>query len=81
MLEYWIWRNEIYFYIDDIDQKLKSEHHPLFIPNIPFFHDSIIPLVIYRQTPPLWGEVKAWSSLRAGSWARILYLIDLNQLN
>jgi hypothetical protein len=33
------------FYIDDIDQKLKSEHHPLFIPNIPFFHLSIIPIV------------------------------------
>jgi len=43
MLEYWIWRNEIYFYIDDIDQKLKSEHHPLFIPNIPFFHHSNFP--------------------------------------
>jgi hypothetical protein len=42
MLEYWVWRNEIYFYIKDIDQKLKSEHHPLFIPNISFFHHSII---------------------------------------
>jgi len=46
MLEYWVWRNEIYFYIDDADQKLKLGHHPLFIPNIPFFHHSIIPLVI-----------------------------------
>jgi hypothetical protein len=41
ILEYWVWRNEIYFYKDVIDQKLKSEHHPLFIPNIPFFHYSI----------------------------------------
>jgi hypothetical protein len=43
MLEYWIWRIEIYFYMDDTDQKLKSGHHPLFIPIIPFFHYSIIP--------------------------------------
>jgi len=43
MLEYWVWRNEIYFYIADIDQKLKSDHHhhPPFILNIPFFHHSI----------------------------------------
>jgi hypothetical protein len=36
MLEYWVWR-------DDYNQKLKSEHHPLFIPNIPYplFHYSI----------------------------------------
>jgi hypothetical protein len=46
MLEYWVWWNEIYFYIDDSDQKLTSEHHPLYILNIPFFHHSIIPLVI-----------------------------------
>ena len=44
MLEYWVWRIEIYFYMDDTDQKLKSGHHPLFIPIIPFFHHSIIPL-------------------------------------
>jgi hypothetical protein len=62
MLEYWAWRNEIYFNIDDTDKKLKLRHHPLFIPNIPFFQHSIIPLVISRQTPPLWGEIKAWSS-------------------
>ena len=36
--EYWVWRNEIYFYIDGTDQKLKSRHHPLLIPNIPLFH-------------------------------------------
>jgi zinc transport system substrate-binding protein len=29
MLEYRVWRNEVYFYIDSTDQKLKSEHHPL----------------------------------------------------
>ena len=40
MLEYWVWRIEIYFYMDDTDQKLKSGHHPLFIPNIPFISPS-----------------------------------------
>jgi hypothetical protein len=40
MLEYWVWRIEIYFYINDIDQKLKSGHHPLLTPNIPFFQFS-----------------------------------------
>jgi hypothetical protein len=35
--------DEVYFYIDDTDQKLKSGHHPIIIPNIPFFHHSIIP--------------------------------------
>ena len=46
ILEYWVWRIEIYFFMDDTDQKLKSGRHPLFIPIIPFFHHSIIPLVI-----------------------------------
>jgi hypothetical protein len=41
-----VWRNEIYFYLDGTDQKIKSDHHPLLIPNIPFFHHSIIPWVI-----------------------------------
>ena len=41
MMEYWVWRIEIYFYyINDIDQKLKSGHHPLLTPNIPFFQFS-----------------------------------------
>ena len=41
MLEFWVWLNEIYFYIlDDTDQRIKSGHHPLFIPNIPFFSPS-----------------------------------------
>jgi hypothetical protein len=53
--EYWVWQNEIDFYLDDTDQELKSVHHPLFTPNIPFFHHSIIPLVI----PPLRCEIKA----------------------
>jgi hypothetical protein len=43
MLEYRVWRIEIYFYMDDTDQKLKSGHYPLFIPTIPFFHHSINP--------------------------------------
>jgi hypothetical protein len=32
--------------MDDTDQQLKSAYHPLFMPNIPFFHPSIIPLVV-----------------------------------
>jgi len=46
MLEYWVWRSEIYFYMDGTDQKTKLNHHPLSIISIPFFHRSIIPLVI-----------------------------------
>jgi len=53
-MEYWnvgilksrVWWDEIYFSIDGTDQKIKSDHHLLFIPNIPFFHHSIIPWVI-----------------------------------
>jgi hypothetical protein len=69
MLEYWVWWNEIYFYIDGTEQKLISDHHPLFTPNIPIFHHSIIPWVIWRQTPPLWGEIKALS--RTGYLCRV----------
>jgi len=39
-------RNEIESYAVFADQKLKSVYHPLFIPNIPFFQHSIIPLAI-----------------------------------
>ena len=46
MLEYWVWRNEIYYYLDGNIQKIKSDYHPLMIPNIPFFHHSIIPWVM-----------------------------------
>jgi len=46
MLEYWVWRNEVYFKKDGSVQKLKSEYHLLFIPNIPIIHHSIIPMVI-----------------------------------
>jgi len=45
-LEYWVWRNEINFYMDDTDQKLKPGHHPPLFPHIPFFQYSIIPLII-----------------------------------
>jgi hypothetical protein len=55
MSEYWVWRNEIYFYLDDTDQDFISGHHPLFIPTIPFFHHSIVPLVIKQQILPLYG--------------------------
>jgi hypothetical protein len=37
-------RNEINFYFDGLKQEIKSGHHPLFRPNIPFFHHSIIPM-------------------------------------
>jgi hypothetical protein len=43
MLEYWGWRNGIYFYIDGPDQKIKSGPDPLLIPIIPSFHHSNIP--------------------------------------
>ena len=46
ILEYWVWRNDIYFYMEDTDQELKSGYHPFFIPNIPIFQHSIIPLII-----------------------------------
>jgi len=47
MMECWVWRIEIYFYyINDIDQKLKSGHHPLLTPNIPIFQYSIFPIFI-----------------------------------
>ena len=50
------------FYIHGTDQKLKLERHPLFIPNIPFFHHSNFPSVIKRQMLPLKNEIKAWFS-------------------
>ena len=53
VLEYWVGRNEICFYMDDMDPKIKSDCHPLLIPNIPFFQDFIIPWVLWWQTPPL----------------------------
>jgi len=44
MLECWILWNGIYYYNSDSDQFIKSDRHLLSIPNIPFFHHSIIPL-------------------------------------
>jgi hypothetical protein len=61
MLEYWVWLNEIYFYMEGMDQKIKSDHHPFLIPNIPFFQYSIIPLFRGGPSTPLWGETKAES--------------------
>jgi len=29
------------FYMDGTYQKIKSDHHPFYNPNIPFFHHSI----------------------------------------
>jgi len=37
-MEYWIWRNEIYFYMDGTEQEIKSDHHPLFISSPIFYH-------------------------------------------
>jgi hypothetical protein len=63
-MRYWnvgmlVWRYEIYFNLDDTDQKLKSGHHPLFIPNIPFFHHSIIPNVTDGRHQPSGVKSKA----------------------
>jgi hypothetical protein len=41
------------FYVHGKEQKIKSDQHPLLIPNIPFFQYSIIPWVLERPTPPL----------------------------
>jgi hypothetical protein len=46
--------------MDSADQTIKSDHHPLLIPNIPFFHHSIIPRVPWRQTPPLSPSCKLY---------------------
>jgi hypothetical protein len=46
--------------MDGAEQKIKSDHHPFLTPTIPFFHHSIIAWIIWRQTPLLWGEIKAW---------------------
>jgi hypothetical protein len=59
MLDYWVLRNEICFYMDGADQKIKLDHHPFLIPNFPFFHYSNIPWGMWLQTPSFWGEVKA----------------------
>jgi hypothetical protein len=61
MLVYWVWWNEIYFYKAGTDQSLKSEQHPVFMPNIPLFYHSSIPMVFYRQTQLHWSEIKAFS--------------------
>jgi len=42
---------------DGKDQNIKSDQHPLLIPNIPFFHASIIPLVIEHQKPTIRNEI------------------------
>jgi hypothetical protein len=34
--------------MDGTDQKIKSDHHPLLVPNIPFFLYSIIPLARWK---------------------------------
>jgi hypothetical protein len=34
----------LYMYVTD--KKINSDQHPLFMPNIPFFHHSIIPWAI-----------------------------------
>jgi hypothetical protein len=51
IMEYWVCRNEICFYMGGTDQKIKSGSHPFLIPNIPFFHHSTIPWAIFRQRP------------------------------
>jgi hypothetical protein len=46
MLDYWVRRIKILFYLNSINHKVKLDPHPFFIPNFPFFQHSIIPLVI-----------------------------------
>jgi hypothetical protein len=46
------------FSISSFNQRLKSRQDLLFIPNIPMFHHSIIPLINYTPV----GEIKAGSS-------------------
>jgi hypothetical protein len=48
--------------MDGTELKIKLDHHPLLIPNIPYFHHSIIPRVLGQQPPPLWSEINAWPS-------------------
>jgi len=60
--EYWVGRNEIQFYMCGTDRKLKSRHHPLLIPNIPFLHHSTNPMVNLQHETLLLGEIKDWSS-------------------
>jgi hypothetical protein len=45
--------------MDGMEPKIKSDYHPLLIPNIPFFQHSIIPWVLLRQTLPPGREVNA----------------------
>jgi len=33
------------FHMDGTDKKIKSDYHPLLIPNIPLFQHSIVPWV------------------------------------
>ena len=40
------------FYWGGTDQRIKSDHHPFFIPNIPLFHHSIIPLGVKGKRHP-----------------------------
>jgi len=40
MLESWDKWNESYFYEDGTDQYIKSDRHPLSLPNIPLFHSE-----------------------------------------
>ncbi len=35
MMECWVWRTTIYFYMDGMDQKVKSDHNQILNPNIP----------------------------------------------
>jgi hypothetical protein len=62
-MEYWVWRNKICFYLAGASQKIKSDHHPLLIPNIPLFHHSIIPsrckrLIRHSQSPLTWPSFR-----------------------
>jgi len=64
MMEYWVWRTTICFYIymDGMDQKIKSGHDPILNPNIPIFQYSSIPSLHWfsdGQNHPSKDQIKA----------------------
>jgi len=58
------------FFMGIIDQKIKSDHHPFLIPNIPFFQHSIIPSVTDHKDHT--SELKSMPNLLAQD-----FLLDL----
>jgi len=69
MLESWVWRIEIYLYIDGTDLNFNLEHHPLCYP---IFHFSPIPFSHWLPT----GNTASLRWIQSlALWALILYLL------